>query len=278
MEICLLCKNGYTLENNECNCNIEKCEQCGENICLVCKKGYFYNNTSEKCEKQNKENEIHCDDRNCDICFSELKGACVNCKKGFMKIKGECIKLISVNNTRLCPNNYYSSDGYCLPICEGLDCPIQYSTIRTLCPSNRCLSCKYNELYWWSECDNIDCSSINGCLMCASNICELCNQGYYLLGGLCYKCIKGCSICSNNYTCEYCLSGYELTSDKQCNLTYNFDFDITLYNKYKSELINKNCSDKNCLYCTFKDNIETCEKCMNGYGVNGPVCSVHINV
>ena len=86
------------------------------------------------------------------------------------------------------------------------------------------------------------------------------------------KCIKGCSICSNSYSCEYCLSGFELTSDKQCNLTYNFDFDIGEYNKYKEEFLNKTCSDDKCLICTFRNGEEKCKKCINGYGADMEQC------
>ena len=270
LKICQLCKKGYTLENNECICNIPNCRQCGENKCLICESGFYYNNTTKNCEKINLENKITCNDSNCDICFSELKGACVVCKKGYLTVKGECIKL----NHALCPVNYYNSNGYCKPICGGVDCSIEYKKIYNLCASNRCLTCENNILYWWTECDGIiECSHIEGCSRCKSDYCFDCKQGYYLLGGICYRCIKGCSICSNNYNCEYCLSGYELTLDKKCNLTYNFDFDITLYNEYKYEFINKKCWDKNCLSCTFLNNIEKCEKCVNGYGINGDQCT-----
>ena len=128
--------------------------------------------------------------------------------------------------------------------------------------------CENNRLKVQDECDNSnECSSIKGCLNCKSkDECIFCNRGYYLLGGLCYKCIKGCSICSNSYSCEYCLSGFKLTSDKQCNLTYKFDFDIDEYNRYKEEFLNKTCLDDKCLYCTFKNEEETCQKCISGYG------------
>ena len=274
LEICLLCKNGYTLDNYECKCNILNCQQCGENKCLYCQSGYFYNNTSNECEKLKDENNITCYDPYCDTCFSELKGACVNCKEGFNLEKGKCTKLVQVNEKGKCPNKYYMSENYCWENCEGVDCPIQISSIRSLCPSNRCLVCREKELMYWSECDNsAECSSIKGCLNCISDSeCFLCNQGYYLLGGLCYKCINGCSICTNNHSCEYCLSGFELTSDKQCNLTYNFDFDIDLYNKYKDELNNQTCSDENCLYCSFKYGIEQCHECRSGYDSYGKIC------
>ena len=264
LDICKLCKNGYILENDYCICNISNCEQCGENKCLVCDIGYIYNNTSNKCEKQNNEN-IICYDNNCSICFSELKGACIECKEGFDVRKGECIELIHTKENGKCPIDYYQSENYCFPNCDGVDCPIERSNSRNLCPSNRCLFCRNNILYILAECDNsVECSSIEGCINCLTNDeCIFCNQGYYLLGGLCYKCIKGCGICRNNKTCDYCLSGFELTSDNHCKLTNNFDFNITLYNYYKEELLKQNCSYDTCLSCYF--NSEKCEKCKSGY-------------
>ena len=273
--VCQLCKNGYHFEEFECICNISNCEHCGQDICLVCSTGYFYNITSNKCEKQKDEEEISCHDPNCDLCFSKEKGACTNCKEGFNKKKGECNELAKPKYGS-CPKNYYNSGDFCFPDCNGINCSIslEYS-YYSYCPSNKCLKCsEEKELIIKDECDNsAECSSIKGCLNCITkDECLICNRGYYLLGGLCYKCIKGCSICSNNQTCQYCLSGFELNSEKKCVLTYNFDYDITLYNKYKQELIQKECSDSKCLYCTFQGYWETCGKCINGYGPNGIKC------
>ena len=266
LDICQLCKEGFVPNNYYCECKIPNCEQCGKDKCLVCKVGYYYNNDTKKCEKQ--ENKISCFDQNCDVCFSNSEGACVDCKKGYNLRKGECIPLDKADNRGICPTNYYIRDKYCFPVCEGVDCYVKAPYSYSLCPSNKCLVCNNNQLDSWTECDNsAECSSIKGCKNCISNEeCLYCNQGYYLLGGLCHKCIEGCSICYNNTSCEYCLSGFELTSDKQCNLTYNFDFDIELYKAYKEIFLNKTCSDSNCLNCTFRDETEDCQKCAIGYG------------
>ena len=272
--MCHLCKKGYDGSWDKCYCSISNCEQCGENECLDCEPGYIYNNKTNKCEKF-KDEKIKCNDPNCDICFSELKGACYECKEGFYERKGKCIKLEKVNETGLCPYNYYNKNNYCLPICYGIDCPVKYDSSRNLCPSNKCLVCKNNVLKIWNECDNSDeCSSIEGCLNCISNDeCVFCNRGYYLLGGLCYKCITGCSICYNNYSCKYCLSGFELTPDKQCILTYNYDFDMGEYNKYKELMLyRKGCSIDECLNCTFFFYAERCQKCSKGYGTDYNEC------
>ena len=134
------------------------------------------------------------------------------------------------------------------------------------------------------------------CKCITNDECLFCNQGYYLLGGLCHKCIEGCGICRNNQTCEYCLSGFELTSDKKCKLTNNFDFNIDLYNKFKEDFRNDTCynhkslsfliknsecrdcddepeecsilQDKNCLYNFYYHGRSFCFKCVDGFQIN----------
>ena len=87
-----------------------------------------------------------------------------------------------------------------------------------------------NELKIFSDCDNSDICTHEGCLNCINdNECVICNQGYYLLSGECKKCIDGCSFCSDNETCIYCLSGYELDEQNQCQLTRKFDFNVEYY-------------------------------------------------
>ena len=66
------------------------------------------------------------------------------------------------------------------------------------------------------------------------------------------------------------MSGFDLTSDKQRILTYNYDFNITLYNNYKENYLSYNCPYYNCLSCSF--NSEQCEICKSGYYSNGEYC------
>ncbi len=273
-DLCQLCKKGYVWDNNYCICNISNCEHCGEHGCLVCNPGYIYNNTTNECEKIKDEKKIACYDSGCDICFSESKGACIKCKKGYYGREGVCYKLKFSSITGLCPYNYYNKDDFCFPICDEVDCPVKYNSSASLCPSNECLICKNNSLQIWTKCDNSEeCSSIEGCLNCITNgECIFCNQGYYLLGGLCYKCIRGCSICYNNNSCEYCFSGFELNPDKKCNLTYNFDFDIIEYNKYKEAFLNKTCPDNKCLSCYVCDTEEYCKYNLIKYGIDEEQC------
>ena len=240
--LCQLCKDGYYRNNNDCYCQVENCEHCSENGCLKCSSGYYYNETLNKCEKEQEIENIECYDQNCDSCFSEEKGACENCKEGYVAKKGECNELpLVVNGT--CPPKHVTYDGkYCVQECEGIECTIlnfNFFTFFLTCSSNECLVCTNNQILFFSQCDNSRvCSVMEGCLNCKTNDeCIICNQGYYLLGGLCHKCINGCASCINNYTCNYCMSGYELTPDKQCNFTNRMDFAVSTYSVYKEQMI-----------------------------------------
>ena len=241
--LCYLCKKGYFIFSNDCYCSINNCEQCSENGCYKCIIGYFFNETSKECQKENEENKTECYDEYCDSCSSNEKGGCDYCKDGYALKRGECSPLPIPYENNTCPDEYYFSNNKCELKCGGINCTILninfFTGIYYTCPSNKCLVCVNNELKIFSGCDNSEeCSLIPGCLNCiTSDECIICNQGYYLLGGVCIKCIEGCAICSNNITCEYCMSGYTIDSDKKCNLTNDFDFNLDIYNNRKNLLI-----------------------------------------
>ena len=239
LHLCILCKNGYYKFENDCYCQIKNCELCGEKGCVKCIRGYFYNITSKQCEEE-KDINLTCYDNNCDSCFSEEKGACELCREGFTEKKGECLELPTLDENLTCPEGYYKSGNFCIETCGGVDCPdIYHPPYYYSCPSNKCLICIDKVLRIWSDCDNSEeCSLMEGCLNCiTNNECIVCQQGYYLLGGLCIKCLDGCSSCTNNETCDYCMSGYELNSEGLCNYTNNFDFDFNIYQNYKEFIL-----------------------------------------
>ena len=241
--LCFLCKKGYFIFLNDCYCLKNNCEQCAENGCYKCKAGYFFNDTTKECEKESEEDKFKCYDENCESCSSNEKGGCDYCIDGYVEKKGECIQLPIPDENNTCPEGYYFYKNKCEEKCGGVNCTIAnsyYSETYYTCSSNKCLVCVNNELRIFSGCNNTEeCSLMGGCLNCiTSDVCLICNQGYYLLGGKCIKCIEGCSICSNNNTCEYCMSGYSIDSDKLCNLTNIFDYNLDIYNNRKNVLIN----------------------------------------
>jgi len=242
LNICKLCKNGYYRMEDNCECEVEHCEICEGYRCLKCYEGYFYNIYDKTCRKymEGDPNRLNCSDPNCDICISEEQGACDTCKDGYYYEKGECFKSPDpVGNS--CETRFYFSDNICKQKCLGVECN-DNNFYYSLCPINRCLVCENNELKIFSQCNNKDICTKEGCLNCVTDdYCLVCDQGYYLIGGICKKCTYGCSLCTNSDTCNYCMSGFELNQEKKCELKDNnsFDFSIKKYNYYKYDLIKR---------------------------------------
>ena len=248
VKLCYVCREGYNHINGECVCPINNCEICALNGCQKCITGYYYNSSLNECLEIKEEDKILCDDINCDACFSEEKGACKYCKEGYYEKKGECIKLnLPINNR--CDSNHYLLGKYCYEKCHGVECNIRAilnDEYIYLCESNRCLLCLNNQIRIFSQCNNTkECSLLEGCLNCIDNEeCLVCMQGYYMIGGICKKCIEGCSVCINDNTCEYCLSGYILNEEKLCLFTNNFDYNQTIFKQIKEELIQENINNQ----------------------------------
>ena len=276
-KLCIQCKKGYIYNNGECYCPIDYCERCSENGCLKCNVGYFYNSNTKKCEKNTTK--IECYDLNCDICFSTEEGSCKQCKNGYTSKKGKCIKLANLNENGECPIDYYKkdkNDDFCYEKCYGIDCDQQISKNYFSCVSNKCLFCSDNILSIVSNCDNSDFCDIDNCLNCLTkDECAICTQGTYLIGGLCKKCIEGCASCSNSETCDYCLSGYELTKNKKCQKTNILDFNTEVYNLYQNKRNIYECDVQNCQYCNEKNE---CIKAQKGYfASNGDIIKCEEN-
>ena len=275
LNICKLCKNGFYRMEDDCHCDVDNCEICEENGCKKCSEGYFYNSTVNICQKQDDEdeNKIKCDDENCDICFSEYKGACDTCKEGYYYEKGECVKNPEPNGT-VCGKGFYFSDNSCERLCLGVDCSRNEFYYYT-CPSNPCLVCSERELKIFTQCNNSNICQREGCLNCIDNdYCLLCDPGYYLLAGICYKCTYGCSTCNNNETCQQCLSGFKLTDEKTCQLNEDnlndFDFSINKYKKYRNQLIKRYYPNEIINEEEIDDVIEcdsNCKKCYDEKGI-----------
>ena len=248
--ICELCKNGYYRYENKCICDIEGCALCQNNECLLCNDDYILNDSDKTCEKQTSENRARaCADPNCDVCSSGVSGACEECKTGYKLVKGSCIQLDEQNPDGTCNEGYKKEGDYCRQKCDGLICNQRFIKGNQIfisntfaCNENDCLVCQNDELKYAPSCDSSSVCTNEGCLLCISNDdCIFCQQGYYLEGGICKKCINGCSKCNDGLTCQYCLSGYTLDINKKCNFnSNNFDFNVNLYQNKKFQLIKKN--------------------------------------
>lgn len=237
LHICKLCRNGFYRKENDCQCEIPDCEICEENNCKLCRAGYFFNATSKACEEQKDVDKIPCHDPNCDGCYNTNANSCIRCKDGYSERKGICIKMPDKESSDKCPSGYYLDDKTCEKNCAGVNCDKREFNYFT-CESNKCLVCTENVLEIFSECNNSQVCTKDGCLNCITDAeCVICTPGYYLLGGECKRCINGCAYCTNPTTCEYCLFGYNLNSAGECVLDYNYDFNPTLYKKIRNDLI-----------------------------------------
>ena len=80
-------------------------------------------------------------------------------------------------------------------------------------------------------------------------------------------------MCTNNNYCEYCLNGYELSKEKKCIFTQKYDFNISIYNKYRNQLNKIYLSrDKNIRidltkYSNFFECDKNCDICYNNKAI-----------
>ena len=292
LNICKLCKNGFYRLDDDCHCEVDNCEICAENGCIKCDFGYFYNQTTNLCQKyeDNDPNKIQCSDPNCDICISTEEGGCDTCKDGYYFEKGSCLKSPEPVNGE-CEKGFYYHENSCERLCLGVECNNFHFTYYT-CDINHCLVCSDNELKIFTVCNASDICQNEGCLHCITNdYCLLCDQGYYLVGGICKKCTYGCSLCTNTETCEYCFSGFKLNTNKKCELNYNNEFDFSL-NKYKSlryKLLKEKYKvdideipeameecDSNCQKCY--DSSTTCKECKQLYKLENNKCIMDCSI
>ena len=285
---CKLCKDGYILKGNYCECKQENCEVCGKDKCIKCNRGFYYNEILKKCVKKD------CLIANCEYCDygNEGQEICHKCQDGFFFDNGNCTELTTQNiELEQCDKqDKYESYTYCDVGCTEYECniPTQRS-YQKKCHSGKCLICIYDILYIHSNCTAKDECSIEGCNTClAKNECARCDRGYRIYLGQCIKCIKGCSLCSNNYTCDYCLSGYELNNKRECVFTNIFDFDTNEYKRQK-KILNKDIQEEDStsvidttvvteeIFQTIKNCVNyvksgECLKCKNNYYLYNNEC------
>ena len=239
---CIECLPGFALSaDNTCRCNIPHCLLCDDEVCNVCEKGYSLTNSNTSCEYNlNYKNYGFCNDTNCDICTTNIEGACIKCKDGYNLVNGTCITNPSLGNyfsgNILCPKNYISAGKGCNKLCLGAKCNI---TSFYMSCDNKCLNCKQGILYENLNCNMSEYCYDKKCTKCRTNkigMCDRCEVGYRLLYGQCIeKCQdKNCLNC--DYTadgsCNWCKNGYALINGK-CYLKKE-DYSINeLYELYE---------------------------------------------
>ena len=211
---CTQCIQEYFVEGDKCSKCGDDCLQCTDkNTCLVCKSGTLLN-TNSKCVKTSQ---------NCLIASSADPSKCVTCQNGYgLTDESICVSLIpnckEINGfipeeCKVCNDGFFLITGVCVR------CPKECKT----CSSNLvCLSCNNNFILEQDRCARCSLSSLEtACINCAvGDTCTACDDGFYVLGGKCSTCYKGCKICSDSTSnkCLSCLDGYLFDSaTKTCN-------------------------------------------------------------
>lgn len=250
---CTECEPGYALSaDNTCRCNIPHCLLCDDEVCNVCEKGYSLTNSNTSCEfNLFYKTYGFCNDTNCDICTTNLFGACIKCKDGYNLVNGTCIINPSLgryfSGNILCPKNYISAGKGCNQMCLGAKCGNDNSNNNSphyMTCENNCLYCKQGILY-----ENLNCYMTGfcydkKCTRCRTDkigMCDRCEVGYRLLYGRCEeKCKdKNCLNCdyTNDGSCNWCKNGYALI-DGKCYIKRQDYSSNELYKLYEKEIKN----------------------------------------
>ncbi|KRX02881.1 WD40-repeat-containing domain [Pseudocohnilembus persalinus] len=230
---CSSCDTGYTLSGNECQvqlntCNDSNCVNCPTNnaICVECQFGYYS------------------DGENCQICGS----GCTDCEQ-------------NANHCTACIDKYYVDttdyqckwDGTCYHLCTTcgsekyhncnscIDGYFLYFNRVCLDCDYTCLTCNGGLPQHCLTCDEVNYTYNNG--NCIPIISPTCSDGFFDNGGVCEACYGGCKICTSA----------DQNSCQDCDYKYYLDGNQCLP-----------CSDINCDICP--QNI--CYKCVQGYSQN----------
>lgn len=138
----------------------------------------------------------------CDICDSS---GCLNCSQNWTKVKkGRCV-LRSSNNCDECKKNnwkYFSKR----------QLPFFYIISAEYYENGQCHSCH-------STCQTCKGPTENDCLTCSSDLLlqtnkciNVCDEGFFVEGGICARCLHTCTQCVSRTNCTACVKGLQLQS------------------------------------------------------------------
>ena len=271
------------------NYNVENCLKCDTTKCGECKSGYFPTFAGLECTP--------CDDEenggqkgckgSCDSSKYSLTGGvlCDKCKDGYYSVEGICTQC-SIGSPNCVQCSYEASPGSDQKIYTCLKCISEEYEIspidgkcRPCAKPDHCLKCRFNPVTHKSEC-------------------ILCENGYYLSNGLCYKCgnqpksVTGgscyyyyCPGASNHDQFSYCTcnSNYALKPpnncipcDGNCNDCRYEQNTAKCYGciSYYTLSPQNTCTHcpSNCLSCYYDQNILKCSSCGVGFGISNGQC------
>ena len=290
---CSSCNDGYYLPSDadiriKCQkCSVDNCQTCSgtidEDYCNSCYSGYFENyedgiikSCDKKCETGSREKCLTCD-TNQNICESCNIGYYLPSDATDKKVCKKC----SFDNCKSCSGTSKKyicdscSDGYFENTEDGIiiSCDLPCETGN----EEKCLTCDMDH-----------------------NICETCNNGYFLPNDadnkkICQKCpMPNCKKCEgslDNNICTSCSDGYfanyedgkikscddpcETGTQEKC-LSCDTDHNICetcnegyyLPNAATNKKVCQACTKTNCKTCIEQSNNEICILCKEGYFTN----------
>jgi len=146
-------------------------------------------------------------------CKSCSSGKCAICISGYRpNSAGVCVKNCELpcatcvdNRPKVCTGCYSGS------VLSGTNCAIDLS-----CNDHgNCTDCGQGTGYILIGASCLRCGNIQNCVQCSqtnSQLCAICNNGYFINGTICSSCPSSCISCISSTTCTGCQLGYTLSS------------------------------------------------------------------
>ncbi|KAL7717125.1 protein serine/threonine kinase [Entamoeba marina] len=246
---CLVCGNGFKLEDGTCKL-LTNCIEANGNECVLCQSQYIlvdgeclHHSTQLGCLSSSNN---YCDE--CDVGY----GLYVNDNNENYECKlcpTHCSECSVSNFCTLCDSNYrlnYTGSSYSTYGC--IECDID-DCLK--CNGTYCGECNesffVNDTGLCQSCSYYD----EHCLICSEqSSCTSCELGYYAAGNSCLPCsnIPGCMTClQTDGVCTDCADGYLLTKES-CDTCDSYF--------------------PNCMSCSYS----SCEKCNENYFLENGVC------
>lgn len=262
--LCAVCSDGYFSDNGVCvRCNPE-CVTCvakDTNSCVSCPRGYaiLSGTLVGKCEKPCDSSTVGCSkcDANIDgasycsacnkqtafplngqcaeslsrqmdsACISVIGGACEKCANGYFLLSGGCYQVATYPGRTVC---HTDKEGVCIKGAHGK--VVSASGVLKECPTANCAECTENScvtcMVGHVNVDGHCQKCAQGCVACTapndSQMCTLCDTGYYQsTAGSVFTC-TACSKSNNGMTgvsgCTYCVPPVSRAGTVLC---YSFD-------------------------------------------------------
>ena len=185
-DLCSACSGSLVPSTDRTKCvscpNTTACTSCmADSICGVCAAEVAFN--FGYC--------LACEVDNCLLC-TVTENRCTACFEGY-QLTATNIALNDQCNVCNNPCATCNADGTCRT------CVTPYDLLGTsciLCDDPRCTSCSDN----------------------GNTSCLTCTTGWFQSGGVCVKCITGCTSCSDANTCTSCSTTFYFLANNTCNL------------------------------------------------------------